>query len=224
MIVLGLVGTPAGGKSTAAKYLAGLGAEWINADFIARDCLGVADVVSQLSGRFGDTILQEDGSISRARVADLVFGDDPVKRANLKFLESIIHPRTRVEIRDRIVRAARGDRTVALLDVPLLFESGWDLSCDAIWCVDASRAKRLQRSQKRGWDEAELIRREANQMPIETKSRLSNHVMRNETTLDALHQKLDRAWADLVRMKGDVGRGIKPESAKHCVSDRDFAP
>ncbi|MCA9137988.1 MAG: dephospho-CoA kinase [Planctomycetales bacterium] len=220
MIILGMVGTPAGGKSTAAEFLAGLGAEWINADLIARSCLNLPEVIDILAGRFGSAILGNDGSVDRKTVADLVFGDDSVSRGNLQFLESQVLPRTRTEMHRRIVEAAHQDRVVALLDAPLLFESGWDRGCDAIWCVDASRENRLARCKKRGWDAGELDRREAKQIAIETKSRLSNVVMRNDSTLDALHENLRRSWDDLVRIN-DVG-AVRSEFAgpPHCSSDR----
>ena len=220
MIVLGIVGTPAGGKSTVAKFLASLGAEWIDADAIAKACLDEPDVVETLVGHFGDSIRADDGSIERARVADLVFGTDREKQENLRFLESVVHPRTRRRILDRISVVSRANAPVVLLDVPLLFESGWDRACDAIWCVDASPEIRLQRSMVRGWDTSELARREANQLPIDAKSRLSNLVMRNDATLESLHEKLRRQWGHLVRIDTEAQANPISQRRRHCISDR----
>jgi dephospho-CoA kinase len=223
MIILGLVGDPAGGKSTAAEFLAGFGAEWINADSIARKCLFHRDVIDALTSRFGRSVLNQAGEIDRARVADLVFGTGPEKQDNLQFLESLVHPRTRLEIHQRIVDAANLGKRVALLDVPLLFESRWDRSCDSIFCITASRENRLSRCEKRDWDAAELDRRESNQMPIETKCRLSNLVMRNDATLESLQQNLRRGWDQLVRIQNQMeaksGNKNQPQSP-HCVSER----
>lgn len=219
MIILGLVGDPAGGKSTAAKFLASLGAEWINADLIARECLSDVDVIDVLTDRWGEKILNQSNGIDRAKVADLVFGDDSDKRDNLRFLESIVHPKTRVEINRRIVAAANDRKRVALLDVPLLFESGWDRSCDSIWCISASRENRLMRSENRGWDAAEFDRRESNQLPIETKYRLSNRVMRNDATLESLQQNLHRQWRQLARMGDSPQISPADQDPPHCLSD-----
>ena len=156
MILLGIVGSPAGGKSTAARMLAEWGATWIDADAIARKCLDRADVRPELVRRFGDEILGEDGTVQRARLAAKVFGNDLQSRSALKALEEIVHPRVRQIIGDAIESAALSRARVALLDVPLLFESGWDRSCDAIWCVDASRNNRIERARSRGWDSSEL--------------------------------------------------------------------
>lgn len=220
MIVLGIVGTPAGGKSTVAEMLAEWGADWINADLIARDCLQLPEVIERLVSRFGSAILGDDGFIDRASVADVVFGNDSVRRENLQFLESVVHPRTRLEIKRRIVDAASRDQVAVLLDVPLMFESGWDRGCDAIWCVDASRPIRLARIRDRGWDAEELDRRESNQLPIETKCRLSNVVMRNDSTLDALRKNLRCRWDDLVRIGAMPGPLRGTITAGHCLSDR----
>jgi dephospho-CoA kinase len=221
MFVLGLVGTPAAGKSTVAEYLAGLGAEWINADLIARECLELPEVTAPLVERWGRAILTAEGRIDRRAVADRVFGEDATRRDNRQFLESLVHPLTREQIMRRVAQAARRDRTVALLDIPLLFESGWDRGCDAVWCVDASRSVRLARAQARGWDQRELDRRESNQLAIETKSRLSHVVMRNETTLEALHEKLRCHWDRLARIMGGSSDGTTHSTTRHCISDRE---
>jgi len=219
MIVLGLVGSPAGGKSTAAEYLASLGAEWINADRIARECLNDPEVVAALTEHFGDGILASDGHIARGKLAPLVFGTDSVRRTNLRYLESQVHPKTRREILSRVAQAAGANVGVVLLDVPLLFESGWDLGCDSIWCIDATRENRLRRSTSRRWDADELNRREANQMAIETKTRLSQVVVRNDATLKALHQNLRCHWEELAKI-GDTARDLARYRDRHCLSDR----
>ena len=220
MIVLGIVGSPAAGKSTVAEFLAELGADWINADLIARSCLEEPDIVAKLTSRFGDQIIGPHGAIDRGKVADFVFRDDSAGRENLEFLESLIHPRTRAKITERISGAAKRGLIVALLDVPLLFESGWDRSCDAIWCIDASRETRLSRSKIRGWDANELDRRSRNQIPMEAKRRLSNLVMRNDSTLDSLRENLRCQWSQLVRMKSDSPGNASSFAKRHCLSDR----
>ncbi|OYP31153.1 dephospho-CoA kinase [Rhodopirellula sp. MGV] len=235
MIILGIVGSPAGGKSTAAEYLAGLGADWINADLIARDCLSDPQVIDALVSRFGNEIISQPENanvqsefdaktqLDRSKIANLVFGDSSDKRDNLRYLESIVHPPTRQRILGRIENAAEQGALVALLDVPLLFESQWDFACDEIWCVHTSTEIRLQRIRIRGWDRQELERRERCQMAIETKCRLSNHVMWNDSTLDALHENLHRQWLKLAKMNLSLEKR-RPEELfsglnKHCLSD-----
>ena len=213
MIVLGIVGTPAGGKSTVARMLQDKGAAWINADAIAKDVLDQPEVHERLVQYFGPDVIDAHGNARRAEIASRVFG--PSQQEALAFLESIIHPPTRKEITRQLQLAAGEHTPLAVLDVPLMFESGWDLSCDQIWCVDCPRAVRLQRAAERGWDEAEMTRREANQPPIELKSRLSNVVVWNDSTLEALQKKIDVSWQKLVTMNSRTNR----LSDNHCLTD-----
>ena len=212
MILLGLVGSVAAGKSTVASYLRDKGAIWIDADLIARKMLDREDVLQQLAAHFGDQILENPHSVNRAALADLVFGDDPSTRRNLAYLESIVHPLTRQEITARLNEAADQNVPVAILDIPLLFRSHWDRCCDAIWCIDAPLEIRRDRAQKRGWDDDELANRESNQMPIASKSHLSNLVVQNDGTLKSLFQKIDEAWRNLVTMR----ELIQEDQRRHC--------
>ena len=201
MIVVGIVGSPAGGKSTVAKYLEGLGATWINADLIARGVLEDDAIQARLLTHFGPEIADKDGRINRSRLADRVFGDDDAKRLALTYLESVIHPQTRSIIMDRLRELERRNATAVVLDVPLLFESGWDTSCDEIWCVDSDRSLRLKRSLVRGWDDDELRSREANQLDIRKKKRLSTTVIMNNGTLSQLNETIDRLWRSLLQRR-----------------------
>ena len=197
MIVIGIVGSPAGGKSTVARRLQDLGATWINADEIARAVLEQEEVQAELLRHFGSKIAGNDGRIDRSKLAAEVFGDDDSKRPALTYLEGLIHPRTRRIISARLIEAHRQGCGVAILDVPLLFESGWDRCCDEIWCVDADRTLRLKRAEARGWHPRELSDREANQLDINEKKRLSNLVIMNNGSLSQLHETIERRWRSL---------------------------
>lgn len=218
MFLLGIVGTPGAGKSSAAEFLSSLGAHWINADVIAHDCFELETVRRTLGERFGSEIFSLDGQINRAAVAARVFGPTPEKAAALDFLESVVHPIVRQRITEELISAAKNRIPVALLDVPLLFESGWDRTCDAIWCVDADLEIRLRRTAVRGWDREQLQRRESSQIAIETKRRLSNRIMRNDSTLQSLHENLRDAWQQIDTMKADCTN--PPSSSQpHCQTD-----
>lgn len=236
MIVLGIVGPPAGGKSTVARRLAEHGATWIDADQVAREVIERPEVRTELIGHFGVEIADESGRIDRARLASRVFGDDDVHRAALTYLEGVVHPPTRCEVHRRLRQAAEraagklpitagedpGDTggaaastasPVVILDVALLFESGWDVCCDSIWCVDAPWSVRLQRAAARGWDEAELRRREARQLSSAEKRRRSNHTLINDTQLSDLYAEVDSRYRVL------AGSRTPAADAGHCLSD-----
>jgi dephospho-CoA kinase len=217
MFVLGIVGSPAGGKSTVAAYLQELGGTWINADRIARSVLEEDEVQKRLIDHFGSEIAGSDGRIDRLKLASCVFGDDDAQRAALKYLEGLIHPRTRLIVTARLRLLQQQHTGVAILDVPLLFESGWDRMCDEIWCVDSHPSLRLERAKSRGWDDSEIRQREANQMDIEEKKRLSSVVIDNNSSLEKLHQTIDQLWnVNLDRQsQQDSQQAVDP----HCRED-----
>ena len=214
MIVLGLVGSPAGGKSTVAATLADCGATWIDADRIAREVLDRPHIRNTLAARFGTHILAEDGRVDRQRMAAIVFGDDDSKGLALNYLESIVHPPTRFEIGEQLKYAAAQNVAVAVLDVPLLFESGWDLACDQIWSVDAPFDIRVNRAAERGWDDAEMRRRESNQLPIAEKARRSGRVISNQGTLQELTESVKALYVSL-----ETSNRESPHDPGHCLTD-----
>lgn len=217
MIVLGIVGSPAGGKSTVAKHLQDLGATWIDADQVAREVSEQDDVQREIIRHFGSEVTTKEGRVDRARLAERVFGDDDSKRLALTYLEGLIHPRTRQIIAARLCEAQKSGCSVVLLDVPLLFESGWDRCCDEIWCVEADRHLRLERAGGRGWDDVQLRDRESNQLAIEEKKRLSTRVMMNNESLEQLRETIDCGWSSL------MGRHRIDSSDSHC-SPTEFPP
>ncbi|MGB0760240.1 MAG: dephospho-CoA kinase, partial [Rubripirellula sp.] len=117
MIVLGIVGTPAGGKSTVAERLAELGAAWINADLIAKEVLERPDVQADLKQYYGASVVDKHGMIDRAKLAAMVFGDDDESRRRLDYLERRIHPETRKLITAQLLRCEKQGDAVAILDV-----------------------------------------------------------------------------------------------------------
>lgn len=210
MYVIGIVGSPAGGKSTVAEYLEELGATWLNADLIARGVLEEPEIQQRLVDRFGIEVTNSRGQIDRSKLASRVFGDDETKRAGLEYLEGLVHPRTRLLITRELKRAISQNVDIVVLDVPLMFESGWDRSCDEIWCIDASRDTRNQRVQQRGWDAGELRRRESNQLAISKKKQLSSLTIENNSSLEELRETIDQRWSFIVK------RLAGQQNGDHC--------
>ena len=221
MIIVGIVGTPAGGKSTVAKKLRELGGVWIDADRIAREVLQSEEVQRQVIEHFGPSITGQGGKIDRSLLAATVFGDDEHKRKALGYLESVVHPPTRREITAQLKRAAELKTRIAVLDVPLLLESNWDVCCDEIWSVDSPRADRIERAEQRGWDAEELARRESNQLAISEKNRLSTLQIMNDSTLIDLHETVAKHWDRLSSQRDDLRANY---SNPHCLTDLSAPP
>jgi dephospho-CoA kinase len=197
MIILGLTGGIASGKSFAGGLLAERGAVVLDADRHAHAVLGEPAVLEALVGRWGDSILAEDGSLRRSEVAKRVFGDTPAAIAERRFLEGLVHPRVRQRLKAELAEAARRGVPVAVLDIPLLFEAGWADACAAVLFVDTPLEIRQQRAAKRGWSAEELARREASQMPVDEKRAAADEVIPgdNEAAARAAVERIWRKWA-----------------------------
>ena len=180
MIIIGIVGSPASGKSTVAKRLEKLGGTWIHADSIAKEVLDEPKITELVIQHFGGEIQGDAGSIDRQKLAKAVFGDDEEKRRSLTYLESILHPETKKRISKEISLAKSADCPLVALEIPLMFESQWDLVCDEIWCVDAPIARRIAWAQARNWTAEDLRKRESNQIALKIKKELSNLVIIND--------------------------------------------
>jgi dephospho-CoA kinase len=190
--VIGLAGGIGAGKSTVAGIFQRLGCLVVDSDAKAKAALDRPDVRRTLVGWWGEGILSPDGRINRSRVASIVFGD-PAQRSKL---EQLVHPIVR-EDRAAMVREAIAARAAAVVvDAPLLFEAGVDAECDFAVFVDAPRADRLERiRQSRDWEEAELDRREAAQLPLDQKRRRCRFVVDNHGNLGNLQAQISQILA-----------------------------
>jgi dephospho-CoA kinase len=164
MMIVGLVGRIGAGKSTVARALADLGAEVIDADRIAHDALAEPAVVAEIGARFGADAVDAAGHVRRPVLAGKVFGPAASHDAALADLEAIVHPRVRRRIVERlaaIAAAESGERpAVAVLDVPLLMQAGWDARCDRLVEVACDEPERRRRLDLRGWPEPQRRARE----------------------------------------------------------------
>lgn len=141
--IVGLTGGIGSGKSTAALLFSDLGVEFIDADDVAREVVAPGELcLEKICDHFGPTILNEDGSLNRSALRELIF-KHPEER---KWLESITHPAIRQRLNEHI-HAMTG--TYALLVHPLLFETAQDQICDYTIALDVPRSLQLKRVMQR---------------------------------------------------------------------------
>lgn len=188
MIVIGLTGGIATGKSTATAFLREAGIPVIDADQVARQVVESGQpALAELAAAFGPSILQPDGSLDRKRLGDLVFADAAARSR----LNAITHPHIRAAVaaeKDRL--AAAGERII-VLDVPLLIESGMDRDVDRVWVVTASAPQQQRRLMERdGLSEAEATQRIQAQMPLAEKIRRADAVIDNSGSREATQTRL----------------------------------
>jgi dephospho-CoA kinase len=202
MILIGLTGNIASGKSEVARMLADRGATVIDADVLAREAVrpetqALRDIVK----RWGKDILKKDGSLDRKALRQIVFAD----QNELDALNRIVHPGvTRLRDREIAIAKERGDPIVVCV-IPLLFERNLVEEFDAIVLVDALRPLRLERmATTRGLEETEAMNMIVAQMPAELKRARADYVIENNGSLDDLERDVDALWSSLQRDEAGV--------------------
>lgn len=186
--VIGLVGGIGAGKSFVASCFADLGCIVSDSDAGVRELLARPEVVAELTGWWGGRILREDGTLDRKVISGIVFAD-PQQR---KRLEGLLHPMLKVRREETVRDAARSGCPAVILDAPLLLEAGLAAECDAVVFVDAPREVRLARVAARGWDEAELDRRENAQKSVLDKRAASGYIVVNAGDAAQTRQQVAR--------------------------------
>ncbi len=196
MILVGLTGGVATGKSTVANMFKQCGAAVIDADLLARQVVEPGKPAwREIVQLFGKTVLNQDRFLDRQALGNIVFRN-PKKRRQL---ERIIHPRVARE-QQRLVRriAKREPRSVVLYEVPLLFEAGVDKRVDKIIVVSADRETQIARLKKRnGLSRAEALRRIHSQMPLAKKIRQADHVLNGTLPRPSLRKQVDQLFKSL---------------------------
>lgn len=196
MMLVGLTGGVATGKSTVAKMFKQCGAVVIDADELARDVVKPGRAAwREIVKTFGKIALNPDRTLNRRTLGAIVFND----RSKLRHLERIIHPRVEREQARLTRQAARKDpNALVIYDVPLLFEAGVDKRVDTIIVITADRETQISRLKKRnGLSRAEAIRRIRSQMPLAKKIQRADHVLNGTLPRPLLRRQVGQLLKDL---------------------------
>ncbi len=207
MLIVGLTGGVASGKSTVSEIFKEEGAYLIDADRIARELVQPRTPAwHELRSAFGEEILQPDGSINRKKLFALVFSD-PAKRA---VLNRLLHPRIREETRRRMAEIGRRDPgAIVVIDAALLVETGSYREVDRLIVVRSSEARQIERLEKRdGMSREEAERVVAAQLPLEAKVKVADIVFSNDETIEEARRKARKLFQELRRLAaGKEGKG-----------------
>jgi len=173
MRIVGLTGSIAMGKSTAADMFRRMGVPVHDADLVVHRLLAQpGPALDRISREFPGVI--RNGSVDRKALGKIVFAD----RTALSRLEAILHPLVRAAERQFRARARASRRKVVVLDIPLLFETGAERRCDAVLVVSAPRMVQMRRALDRpGMTKARFAEIEARQMPDARKRQLADVVI-----------------------------------------------
>ena len=197
MLLVGLTGNIASGKSTVAKLFGQWGATLIDADVLARQAVHVGTpAYHAIVERWGEGVTAPDGLIDRRELRQRVFSDSE----QLEALNAIVHPEVQ-RLRDQLIDDARrrGDRIV-VCDIPLLFERRLAEQFDRIVLVDAPRPVRMDRLVRdRGLETTEAMKMIASQMPAELKRARADYLIDNNGTQQELEFRAREVWEALQR-------------------------
>jgi dephospho-CoA kinase len=199
MLIVGLTGGVASGKTTVSRVLKEAGAYIIDADQMARELVRPhTPAWRKLVRAFGKDILREDGSLHRKKLADKVF----TNLRQRKLLNQILHPRIRKEMERRAKEIGQKDpEAVVVIDAPLLVELGDHRKMDKLIVVTSTQTQQIERLKERdGISSEEALRIFSSQMPVEDKVRLADFVIRNEGSLQETKKKTREVYKELKKV------------------------
>lgn len=188
--ILGLMGAPGSGKSTIARYFAELGCGVIDADRLAHGAIQTPQAKDKLRAWWGGHVFDELGEVNRTAVGQIVFND----RDELRRLEELIHPIVHQGRATQRQALMAGPAVVAIVeDCPLLLESKLDQQCDATVFIDCPGSVRYERLlQSRGWDRAEVQKREESQLPLDIKRQSADYVILNDGPVEGIRSQVEQ--------------------------------
>ena len=187
--ILGLTGSIATGKSTVAKLFLSAGIPVVDADLGARAVVlpgapGLADIIEH----FGEAYLLSDGTLDRKRLGALIFSD----REKRKELDVLLKERINDWIQAEKERYISEGHKLIVLDIPLLYEGGYEDSCDAVMVVYVPEELQVQRLMSRNHlDADEAAQRMQSQLSIEKKKELADFVIDNSGTIEETKKQVN---------------------------------
>jgi dephospho-CoA kinase len=208
MLKVGLTGGIASGKSAVGEMFVSLGARLVQADRIAHSLMQPGEAVyNEVVRHFGREILNLDGSVNRAKLAEIAFGpgiEGEDKRASrIEELNRIVHPAVIRSQESWMQEIGRQDpQAVAIVEAALILEAGLQKRFDrlvVVTCNAQQRASRFAARQKINLDGAqkEVERRMAAQLPDEAKIEAADYVIDNSGSLDKTREQVRQVWEEL---------------------------
>ena len=192
--IIGLTGGIASGKSTMAKFFRDKGAAVLNVDAIAHHLSKPRRILYKIYVQhFGEAILQPDGNLDRRAIGRKVFAD----KNERQWLNEHTHPILEHVMRQQIACMQRKNFPVIILDVPLLFEAGWDKMTEENCLVFVDEAVQLERLMRRnGYTEAEAQGRIAAPMPLTEKKQRADTFIDNNGSLEDSFSQAEKLWKE----------------------------
>lgn len=182
MLVLGLTGGIACGKSTISQTLRELGAVIVDGDVLSRELTAEGGAaLGDIRAAFGDGVFSPDGTLDRRALGAVVFADDKARET----LDAIMQPLLLTLILRDVENARIAGAPVCVLDMPLLYEKGLERLCDRVWCACIPRQTQLERLMARdGFTLEEAESRLRSQLPADEKAARADVVIDTSGPMD----------------------------------------
>ena len=186
MRIIGLTGSIACGKSTVSSFLVSRGLPVVDGDRIARDLtVPGSPVLEEIRRAFGPEFFYEDGSLNRRRLGRLVFSDPQARNA----LDELMAPYLLSATREQIGMIRSSGAPLCFLDMPLLYEKGYDRLCDAVWVVWLPEDGQLSRLMARdGFSREEALSRIRAVLSSDEKAALADRVIDNSGSVEKTYR------------------------------------
>ena len=198
MLLAALTGNYGMGKSTVLHLFKNLGAVTVQTDEIVQSLLRDHEVRKRISGLLGETILDNTGRLNKKKVADLVFTNTLLRQS----LEDILHPLVFERINLLLNKINCRDQVI-IVEIPLLFERGYEDRFDRTITVFAEEENTLNRLEAAGIDRDTATLRMRSQLAVEEKMHRSDYVIDNNNELEQTTDQVEMIYKKLLREAED---------------------
>ncbi len=199
MILIGVTGGIACGKTEVCKVFQKKGATILSGDKIGKEVVEKnKKVIKQLVRSFGRNILDGRGRLNRRKLGKVAFASKEAKDK----LNRIVHPFLLEELGKRIKNLKKKDTKVVVIDAALIVEWGLQHQLDYLILVESKREDRIKRLQKqKGYSRKEAQDRIKAQLPEVAKRRLADYTIKNDKGLAELREKATKVWGKIISHK-----------------------
>jgi dephospho-CoA kinase len=212
VLLIGLTGNYGMGKSSVLPMFQRLGALTLDTDKMVKSLLREKPVLKKIKGLFGNDIFNKNGSLNKKKVSHVIFQNDRLRRS----LEEILHPLVFEKIHLFLSKSKCQDKII-IIEVPLLFEGGYENFFDKIITVFSQEEKALNRLKKKGIKPLDAVQRLKSQLPIEEKIRRADFIIDNNMTIDQTRRQVKIIHKKLVEKEKD-GDNNRPRNLQQKLS------
>jgi len=210
MLVVGLTGNYGMGKSTVLPMFRKFGVITIDADKIVESLFEEKIVLGKIRGLLGDKVFDKNGSLNKKKIVELIFKNNALRH----HLEDILHPLVFERVKD-FLEKMNGKNKVAMIEVPLLYERGYEDRFNRTITVHTKEEIALNRLEKDGVNREEAILRLKAQLPIEEKIKRADYVIDNNGTTEETMEQVEIIYNKILKEAEDGDnqrhRGLKRE-------------